>query len=60
MGRAAIPPSSPARGGNDLLGAFGFTGELQDSASDLLYLRARWCDPGSGRFTTRDPFGGLF
>ena len=34
-------PWSPACGGNDLLGTFGFTGELQDGASDLLYLRAR-------------------
>ncbi|MCG8348461.1 MAG: hypothetical protein MI924_11875, partial [Chloroflexales bacterium] len=27
-------------------------------ASDLLYLRARWYDPGSGTLTTRDPFAG--
>ena len=40
------------------MGTFGFTGELQDIASDLLYLRARWYDPESGTLTTRDPFGG--
>jgi outer membrane protein assembly factor BamB len=26
---------------------------------DLLYLRARWYDPATGRFLTRDPFPGL-
>ncbi|MGH2378136.1 MAG: RHS repeat domain-containing protein [Candidatus Limnocylindria bacterium] len=35
----------------------GFTGELADS-SGLTYLRARWYDPVSGRFTSRDPFIG--
>ncbi|MCG8352203.1 MAG: RHS repeat-associated core domain-containing protein, partial [Chloroflexales bacterium] len=43
----------------DLLGAFGFTGELQDDTSGLVHLRARWYDPGSARFTTRDPFAGF-
>ena len=42
-----------------LLGTFGFTGELQDGASDLLYLRARWYDPGQSTFTSRDPFVGF-
>ncbi|MCG8353397.1 MAG: RHS repeat-associated core domain-containing protein, partial [Chloroflexales bacterium] len=36
------------------------TGELQDDGdSGLVYLRARWYDPGSGRFATRDPFAGM-
>jgi RHS repeat-associated protein len=43
----------------DLLGAFGFTGALQDGASNLLYLRARWYDPGQSTFTSRDPFAGF-
>ncbi|WP_161668728.1 RHS repeat domain-containing protein [Kallotenue papyrolyticum] len=37
---------------------FGFTGELQDGASGLVYLRARWYQPQHGRFTSRDPFAG--
>lgn len=37
---------------------FGFTGELQDSASGLVYLRARWYDASRGRFHQRDPFAG--
>jgi RHS repeat-associated protein len=37
---------------------FGFTGERHDTASGLLYLRARWYDPSLGRFLTRDPVAG--
>jgi RHS repeat-associated protein len=36
-----------------------YTGEQWDSDVGLLYLRARWYDPATGRFTTRDPFPGL-
>src|SRR5215218_3731619 len=38
---------------------FGFTGELQDASAGLVNLRARWYQPGSGRFTARDPFEGF-
>ncbi|MCB9121795.1 MAG: RHS repeat-associated core domain-containing protein [Caldilineaceae bacterium] len=37
----------------------GYTGEMQDSASGLVYLRARHYHPGLGRFLQRDSFGGL-
>ena len=37
---------------------FGFTGELQDAATGLVYLRARWYHAGHGAFTSKDPFGG--
>jgi RHS repeat-associated protein len=40
------------------LGPWGFAGEMQDPTG-LLYLRARWYDPATGRFLTRDPFPGL-
>jgi RHS repeat-associated protein len=40
-----------------LVGPFGFTGELHHG--DQVYLRARWYAPGSGTFTTRDPFAGF-
>jgi RHS repeat-associated protein len=36
---------------------FGFTGELH--SNDLVYLRARWYDPASGTFASRDPFDGF-
>ncbi|MGH2377210.1 MAG: DUF6531 domain-containing protein [Candidatus Limnocylindria bacterium] len=35
----------------------GFSGELADP-SGLTYLRARWYDPGTGRFMSRDPYAG--
>jgi len=35
----------------------GYAGQLQDP-SGLLYMRARWYDPATGRFTTRDPWIG--
>ena len=38
---------------------FGFTGELQDSATGLVNLRARWYSTAQGRFTARDPFRGV-
>jgi RHS repeat-associated protein len=39
-------------------GPWGFAGEMQDPTG-LIYLRARWYDPATGRFLTRDPFPGL-
>lgn len=41
-------------GGPSLLG---FAGEFQDGGG-LVYLRARWYDPSTGRLLTRDPFLG--
>jgi RHS repeat-associated protein len=37
---------------------FGFTGE-QDEVAGLVFLRARFYDPGSGRFISKDPFPGF-
>ena len=36
-----------------------FTGEQQDAASGLYYLRARFYDPSIGRFVTQDPLPGM-
>ncbi len=35
--------------------AFGYTGEYNDPDSGLVYLRARYYDPQTGQFLTRDP-----
>jgi RHS repeat-associated protein len=43
-----------AAGGDQL---FGYAGERQDPATGLVFLRARWYDPGTGRFLTPDEFG---
>lgn len=37
---------------------FGFTGELQDSATGLVYLRDRWYHAGHGTLTSQDPLAG--
>ncbi|MCR4407858.1 MAG: RHS repeat-associated core domain-containing protein [Anaerolineae bacterium] len=39
--------------------SFKFTGQQQDASTGLYYLRARWYDPATGRFLTRDPVPGL-
>lgn len=38
---------------------FTYTGEQTDAESGLVYLRARYLDPSTGRFLSRDPFPGL-
>jgi RHS repeat-associated protein len=35
-----------------------FAGERLDATEQLSYLRARYYQPGAGRFVSRDPFGG--
>ena len=40
---------------NDFL----FTGEQMDDETGLIYLRARYYDPSTGRFITKDPFAGF-
>lgn len=37
----------------------GFAGQYTDSASGLQYLRARFYDPGTGQFMSRDPVASL-
>lgn len=36
-----------------------FAGEARDPASGFYHLRARWMDPGLGRFVSVDPFEGF-
>jgi RHS repeat-associated protein len=36
---------------------FGYTGREHDADTGLLYYRARWYDPGQGRFVSEDPIG---
>lgn len=38
---------------------FRYVGEEADPNSGFYYLRARWMDPGTGRFTSVDPFEGF-
>nr|WP_304981174.1 RHS repeat-associated core domain-containing protein [Alkalihalobacillus sp. AL-G] len=36
-----------------------FTGEQREAEADLIYLRARYYDPNTGRFITKDTFKGF-
>jgi RHS repeat-associated protein len=38
-------------------GRYTFTGREYDTQTGLQYNRARWYDPGSGRWITQDPLG---
>ncbi len=37
---------------------FGYTGEQRDGETGFMYVRARYYDPASGRFVTKDPLAG--
>jgi RHS repeat-associated protein len=39
------------------LSRFAFTGRERDETTQLIYYRARWYDPSTGKFVTEDPVG---
>jgi len=52
------PYGAPLEQFGTLITNLGFTGEYSDP-SGLLYLRARYANPSTGTFLTRDPFEGV-
>ena len=38
---------------------YGYTGEQWDASAGLVYLRARYYEPGVGRFVSKDPWPGM-
>ena len=58
-GRQSFDAYGTSRSQSGVQLPFGFTGEQQDAESGLVYLRARYMDPATGRFVTRDSFGGV-
>jgi RHS repeat-associated protein len=58
-GRSSNDASANERGIAALAEIFGYTGERQDPATGLLYLRDRWYAPDAGRFVSADKFRGL-
>jgi len=57
-GRAYDPYGVITLSGGSSQSAYGYTGEYSDSYNELLYLRARYYAPGTGRFLTRDTWAG--
>jgi RHS repeat-associated protein len=47
------PTNTPTSASNP----FGYTGQYTDPATGLIYMRARWYDPKTGAFITKDPIG---
>ena len=58
VGSATYEPWGAPRAGSATLGGYGFTGELTDAETGFVYLRARYLDPGTGRFITQDTYPG--
>ncbi|WP_170157731.1 RHS repeat-associated core domain-containing protein [Thermodesulfitimonas autotrophica] len=48
----------PGANANVLYNPYGFTGEQHDRETGFIYLRARYYDPETGRFMSRDPVPG--
>ncbi|HNT76362.1 MAG TPA: invasin domain 3-containing protein [Anaerolineae bacterium] len=56
LARAYAPFGEVMAQVGELSGSFGFAGEQEDVAARLQFLRARYYDPLTGRFITRDPY----
>ena len=57
--RGYSPFGAPTFAAGQSAGSFGFAGEQYDAASGLIFLRARYYDPTTGRFLTRDTYPAL-
>ncbi len=58
VGSASCDPFGGALSRQGFTSPWGFAGEYHDPLTGLQYLRARWYQPGVGRFTQGDPFPG--
>jgi RHS repeat-associated protein/uncharacterized repeat protein (TIGR01451 family) len=56
LGTAGFSPFGEQAASGERVG-YGFNGERQDPLTGLVFLRARWYHPATGRFLTPDRFG---
>jgi len=59
VGSASYDPFGGVLAQQGFTSPWGFAGEYHDPLTGLQYLRARWYQPGVGRFTQVDPFQGI-
>jgi len=59
VGSASYDPFGGVLAQQGFTSPWGFAGEYHDPLTGLQYLRARWYQPGVGRFTQVDPFPGI-
>jgi len=59
VGSASYAPFGGVLSQQGFTSPWGFAGEYHDPTTGLQYLRARWYQPGVGRFTQGDPFPGV-
>jgi RHS repeat-associated protein len=55
VGTATYDPYGNLTASTGKLGPFGFSGEYTDAETGFVYLRARYYDPATGQFLSRDP-----
>jgi RHS repeat-associated protein len=58
LARGYMPYGEPLWSVGSGVSAYGFTGEDWDNATSLVFLRARYMQPGLGMFLSRDPWSG--
>jgi RHS repeat-associated protein len=59
VGTATYDPYGNVTATTGTTAAFGYAGSITDAESGLIYLRARYYDPSTGQFLTRDPITAL-
>ncbi len=59
IGTATYDPYGKKTAGTGVTTPLGFTGQYTDSETGFQYLRARYYDPSTGQFLTRDPLDAL-
>ena len=60
LNRSYDPYGNVLASSGDGESVYAFTGEQVDSDSDLIYLRSRYLSPETGRFLSRDSWGGNY
>ncbi len=55
VGTTSYSPYGQVTAQSGTVTPFGFAGQYTDATTGLVYMRARWYDPGTGQFLSQDP-----